>query len=316
MMDNRFFVFLLFFFVNCVLLAQNVHNQKLVAVTIDDLLINGPDKDTDLIEDMTLLLLNKLSADKITAVGFVNERQLTTNGEEERRTQILSRWLDAGMELGNHTYSHVSMHDVPLDDYKADVLKGETISKKLSAAHNKKMEYFRHPYLRTGESIETKKEFKKFLASNGYIIAPVTIENSDYYFANLYRRAKLNSDSMTMKIAAESYLKFTREMFDYCEMLSRQLFGRQIKHVFLIHSNELNADYLEPVIEIIKSRGYEFTSLSDALTDEAYNLPDNYVGKYGPIWTQRWALDRGLKEFVKLEPEIPPNIRELYESYK
>lgn len=314
-------VFLSFFIFSCLLfngglVAQTAVEQKLIAVTVDDLLINGPGKDTDVIEEMTLQLLRKLNANKITAVGFVNERQLSTNSEDDRRTSILNLWLEHGMELGNHTYSHVSMHDVPLKEYEENILKGEVVTNKLLAKQNKKARYFRHPYLRTGESLETKKEFDKFLAEHGYTIAPVTIENSDWYFSNIYRRAKANSDSATMKIVVDSYLQFTKDVIEYGELLSEKLFRRQIKHVFLIHANELNADCIEQIAEIIKSYNYGFTTLEDALTDEAYKLPDNFVGKYGPIWTQRWALDKGMKDIVKLEPEIPGSIVELYDSYK
>jgi hypothetical protein len=98
-------------------------------------------------------------------------------------------------------------------------------------------------------------------------------------------------------------------------MLSQELFGRQIKHIFLIHANELNADYLDDVVKAIKSFGYQFTTLEDALTDEAYKLPDNFLGKYGPVWTQRWALDKELKDILIKEPDIPLNIRELNEKY-
>jgi peptidoglycan/xylan/chitin deacetylase (PgdA/CDA1 family) len=207
------------------------------------------------------------------------------------------------------------MHDVPLNEYEENFLKGEVVTNKLMAKYNKKARYFRHPYLRTGESLETKKDFDKFLTAHGYTIAPVTIENSDWYFANLYRRAKTKSDSATMQLAAESYLQFTKDIIEYGEMLSQELFGRQIKHVFLIHANELNADYLDDVVKVIESYGYQFTTLEDALTDEAYKLPDNFIGKYGPVWTQRWALDKGLKDILIKEPDIPLNIRELYEKY-
>lgn len=298
------------------LFAQNPPQQKLMAVTVDDVLINGPDKDLETIETMTINLLNTFRSENIEAVGFVNEVKLYTNDETDKRTALLKMWLDYGMDLGNHTFSHVSMHDVSLKEYEENFLKGEVVTKKLLSGQGKSIRYFRHPYLRTGESIETKKEFDKFLADRGYTIAPVTIENSDWYFANIYRRAIANSDSTTMKIVTEAYLQFTKDVIEYGELLSEKLFGRQIKHVFLIHANELNADCFEQVAEIIKSYNYGFTTLEDALTDEAYKLPDNFVGKYGPIWTQRWALDKGMKEIVKLEPEIPGPIRELYDSYK
>lgn len=298
------------------LFAQSAPQQKLMAVTIDDLLINGPDKDVSVIENITIKLLSKLRSENIEAVGFVNEEKLYTNNETEKRTALLKMWLEYGMDLGNHTFSHVSMHDVSLKEYEENFLKGEVVTKKLLSGEGKSIRYFRHPYLRTGESIETKKQFDNFLADRGYTIAPVTIENSDWYFANVYRRAIANSDSATMKVVAEAYLNFTKDVIEYGELLSEKLFGRQIKHVFLIHANEINADYFAKIITIIKSYQYGFTTLEDALSDKAYELPDNFTGKYGPIWTQRWALDKGLNEIIKLEPRIPDKVRELYDTYK
>ncbi len=38
---------------------------------------------------------------------------------------ILNLWLDAGADLGNHTFTHPDINDVPLAQYTADIVKGE-----------------------------------------------------------------------------------------------------------------------------------------------------------------------------------------------
>ncbi len=51
-------------------------------------------------EKDTRQLLRSLAANRIRAVGFVNENQLYTDGVlDEERARLLNLWLDAGHEL-------------------------------------------------------------------------------------------------------------------------------------------------------------------------------------------------------------------------
>ncbi len=55
-------------------------------------------------------------------VGFVNEGKLFLEGETpadaEARIAVLKTWVDAGFELGNHTYSHRSLNRTPLEEFE------------------------------------------------------------------------------------------------------------------------------------------------------------------------------------------------------
>ena len=77
--------------------------------------------------NITQRLLKTITDNKIPAVGFVNERKLFVRGETDRRIAFLQMWLDAGMELGNHTFSHILIDRNTLDAYKEDVIRGETV---------------------------------------------------------------------------------------------------------------------------------------------------------------------------------------------
>ena len=85
---------------------------------------------------LTKKLVAHLREQKVPTVGFVNEVKLHENGPEQlaARSALLEQWLDAGVELGNHTYSHVDINAVALADYTQDVLKGEEITRALMRA--------------------------------------------------------------------------------------------------------------------------------------------------------------------------------------
>ncbi|HVE57938.1 MAG TPA: hypothetical protein VNB22_13985, partial [Pyrinomonadaceae bacterium] len=55
----------------------------------------------------------------------------------------------------------------------------------------------------------------------------------------------------------------------------------------------------------LKKRGYKFVSLEEALKDEAYRLPDNFVRRNGISWLHRWALDKGKENILPDEPKTP-----------
>ena len=95
-------------------------------------------------------------------------------------------WLDAGFELGNHSYSHPDFHTTPLESFEADVLKGEAVLRPLLKSRGMEPRFFRHPFLHTGRDLETRARFEQFLADHGYRVAPVTIDNDEYIFAAAY----------------------------------------------------------------------------------------------------------------------------------
>jgi peptidoglycan/xylan/chitin deacetylase (PgdA/CDA1 family) len=281
--------------------------QKTVAITIDDLPVNSSRNDVATQTTITRKLLRAIKSNRVPAIGFVNESKLLTDGKlDEKRVALLRMWLDAGLELGNHTFSHPDLHRISLETFKADVIRGEEVTTKLLKTNGRALRYFRHPFLHSGNNLETKREFEKFLAERGYTIAPVTIDNSEWIFARAYDNALMRGDKQIAKRIAEAYIPYMEEKFAYFEQQSKALFGYQMKQTLLIHANALNADYFDRLARMIKKRGYEFISLEDALTDKAYTSPDTYAGPAGITWIHRWAITAGKSDdFFRGEPRTP-----------
>jgi peptidoglycan/xylan/chitin deacetylase (PgdA/CDA1 family) len=285
---------------------------KEVCVTFDDLPLNGPDIDLTRLRAMTVKLLAVIKAHNVPAVAFVNERKLYRFGEMDERVAILKLWLDAGLELGNHTYSHPSLQTTPLAAFEEDVMRGETITRMLLEQKGMKLRYFRHPFLRTGPTLEVRAAFEKFLTERGYTVAPVTFDDADYMFNTVYVKARERNDAALIKRTGEAYLEHLRTMVDFFEKLSLEAVGSPVRHVLLLHANELNADYFDGVARMFSERGYAFVTLARALEDKAYRLPDNYAGPWGMSWLHRWAYSRGMKQTLKAEPDPPEFIQKLY----
>ncbi len=296
-----FLVFCFSFFAQ----AQN-KTQRFIAVTIDDLPVVSTRRDLKTRQEITKKLLKHITKAQIPAVGFVNEGKLYANDKrDEAQIDLLRSWLDANLELGNHTFSHLSLHDNSLEKYKDDILKGEIITKELLQAKGMKMRYFRHPYLWTGLSLETKSGLNKFLAEHNYTIAPVTIDNSDWIFAGGYDKAFDKNDKKLMKRIGDAYVPYLEAKMDYWERQSVKIFGREIRQILLLHANFINSDYFDDIAEMLKKRNYQFVTLENALNDEAYKLPDNFVKRNGISWLHRWAFDKGKENILTGEPKMP-----------
>ena len=283
--------------------------RRQVAVTFDDL--PAPYGDLEEMRRLTARLLESVKRNGVPAVGFVNERKLFVRGEMDARTDLLRAWLDAGLELGNHTFSHINLQRAPLEDYKDDVVRGETITRMLLAERGKKLRYFRHPFLFTGTTPEYKRGLSEFLDARGYTVAPVTIDNGDYIFAKVYFEAKKRGDAATAKRVADAYVPYMESVFEHFERLSTETFGREVRQVLLLHANEINADRFDELAAMLKRRGYAFVTLEEALKDPAYKEPDALY-KNGISWLHRWRMAKGLP--VKWEPEAPKFVDELYKA--
>ena len=280
---------------------------KQMAVTIDDLPVNSIRKDLATHREITGRLLEAISRAGLPAIGFVNENKLLTNGKlDPERIALLERWLAADIELGNHSYSHPDLHRVELEEFKADVLRGETVLRELLQAQDSKLRYFRHPYLHTGRDLETKRALEEFLEERGYRVAPVTVDNSEWIFARAYDLTHDRGDRERMQKIARAYLDYMDAKVAFFEAQAEQLFGRPIRHVLLLHANRLNADHLGALVERLRSAGYAFISLDAALEDPAYRSEDRYTGRGGISWLHRWALTRDVdRSFFKGEPVTP-----------
>lgn len=100
--------------------AAGTPPARQIAIIIDDLPAGAAQTmSAAAIVQMTTQLLAALKQQNVPAVGFVNERKLYyQGGEVDERIRALSLWLDAGFELGNHTYGHTSLNGAGLKEFE------------------------------------------------------------------------------------------------------------------------------------------------------------------------------------------------------
>lgn len=299
-----------------VLISSAFAQNKTMSITIDDLpVVSYGTDDPEFHLRVTQDLIRTFDEYDIPAIGYVNEFKLYRDGQPDSdQVNLLELWLKNGYELGNHTFSHKNYHQVSFEEFTADVIKGEKISRELSEKYDKPYQYFRHPYLRLGLSESHADSLRLFLEEQGYTEAPVTIDNEDYLFAQAYHRAFQAHDQPLMQKIGDAYLKYMTDKLLFYEESSEKLFGRNIAQTLLIHASLLNAHYLDDLAEVYKEHGYRFVSQTGVLKDPAYETPFTRYGDWGISWIDRWALTQKVeREFFEGDPVTPEFIKRLNE---
>jgi peptidoglycan/xylan/chitin deacetylase (PgdA/CDA1 family) len=297
----------------CVISPSTAQTDREIAITMDDLpASNAHNMSGPTIIDINTKITATLCEDKIPAIGFVNEAKLYKSGEVDQRIQALAVWLDSGLDLGNHTFSHLSLNRGGLQAFEEDVLRGETVTRLLLKQHKMTLRFFRHPYLDAGRDLQTRREAEAFLAARGYRVAPVTVDAWDWMFGAVYEDAKKRGDANLQQELVRLYLTHTDAILAWTEQMSRDLVGYEIKQILLLHANQMEADHLKGVLDLLRKRGYRFISLGDALADPAYSLPDSYVGEEGTDWLTHWAITRGKPP--QGHPEVPASVTDRFNS--
>jgi peptidoglycan/xylan/chitin deacetylase (PgdA/CDA1 family) len=299
--------------------ATATEPDRRIAVTIDDLPwarldgITPPD-----LQARHERLIAALEQAAVPGVGFVNENKLEMEGKvDPQRLAMLEDWLDAGYELGNHTYSHADINEVGVAAFEKEILDGERQLRPLLAERGQVPRWFRHPYLRAGRTAEQKAAVASFLDAHGYRIAPVTVDNGEWVWAFAYANV-MNTQADTPQREALllrlrlGYVPYMLNKLDYYEAQSQQLLGYALPQIWLMHANELNADSFVELIAATRRRGYRFITLDEAMRDPAYTHADGYNGRYGPSWLHRWAMaEKKPKEFYAGEPVVPQWVLDL-----
>ena len=276
---------------------------RAVALTFDDLPVADTKDPTEALF-VNRALLNALKKHHAPAIGFVNEKTVEELGSENGK-RILQHWVREGFDLGNHTFSHADLNNITFELFKQEVARGEDSFRPMLAEVGRTPRFLRFPFNHTGDTKEKHDSVAAFLKQRGYQVAACTIDNEDYLFNASYIQMLAKKDeAQAVKLRAE-YLAYTAVEIDYYASLHKQIFGREIPQVMVLHANRLNADILEEILSLFEEKKYRFVSLEAAQSDPAYRVPDTFVTKFGPMWGYRWAKELGIEVDGSLESEPP-----------
>jgi len=275
-----------------------------VALTFDDLPLNGgltPGYKQSDYARATLAVLKKHHVPP--SYGFVNAHGLERNPDG---ALVLKLWVAAGHPLGNHTYSHLDLTKNSPEEFGRDVLRNEPVLELLMPEAGKHdWRWLRYPYLHEGDTLEKRRAVRAFLASNGYRIAQTTLDYEDYLWNSAHARCVGKGDRAAVAWLRESYLSTANEMMRWQRENARTVFGRDIKHVLLLHLGSFSSHILPDLLTLLKKQGYEIVTLEEAQSDPIYETDPDYAAPRGGTLVELMMEKNGTPY-----PRIPQKPRE------
>jgi peptidoglycan/xylan/chitin deacetylase (PgdA/CDA1 family) len=262
-----------------------------VAVTVDDLPVHGPAPPGETRLAMTERLLSAFAAHHLPPVhGFVNGKPVDDDPATEA---VLRRWVAAGHQLGNHSWSHPSLNNTALDAYLADVRRGEEILARVAPRQTWKV--FRYPFLQQGDTIEKRDGVRRFLAEAGYTVADVTIDADDWAYNPPFVRCAQRGDQPTRLALRRAFIGGHVEELRRVRAVTRALAGREVPQVLLLHAGAADADAIDGLLTAFEAEGVRWIGLRAALDDPFYAPATHAPVPFGSALPYVLARERGLK---------------------
>jgi peptidoglycan/xylan/chitin deacetylase (PgdA/CDA1 family) len=197
--------------------------------------------------------------------GFVNGSRID---EQPADAAVLRAWRAAGYPLGNHTWSHMNLNQHSLEDFEVEVSRNEPLLN--ASMKDEDWHWFRFPFLAEGDTPAKRAGIRTFLLRNGYRIAGVTMSFGDYQWNEPYARCTVKGDGQAIASLEHSYLAAADQNINYYRGLSQTLAGRDIPYVLLMHIGAFDAEMLPQLLNLYRSKGFQFVTLEEAEGDEFY----------------------------------------------
>ena len=230
---------------------------------------------------------------KVRAILFANG---INGGDTPEGKAILQVWGVAGHLIANHSYSHwdLNQDEVSLEAYEADVLREEALIHDLPGFTKR----YRYPFLRAGNTVARRDGFYAFLKARENAIGHVSIDTADYLLDERLRKRLEKEPKADLAPYRDLYLKHLWACARFYDAWSREVFGREIPHVILMHCRLLNGLFLGDVIDFFRAKGWTWISPAEAFKDPVYALmPKNLPG--GEALADAVSAERGDQGFVK-----------------
>jgi peptidoglycan-N-acetylglucosamine deacetylase len=262
-----------------------------IALTMDDFNWNNSIKLNP--EQRNEAILGALHKHSVRAALFVIGRNI----ENERGKTLLSYWDKAGHLIGNHTYSHRNYNapEMTPGEFSQDILRAEELLKEFPRFRK----WFRFPMLNEGDTVAKRDELRASLTSHGYRMGYATIDNSDWLI-DMRLRARLEKDpNANLKPYRDFYLEHMWDRAQYYDSLAHKVAGRAVKHTILTHFNLLNALFLGDLMEMFKSKGWEWIDAEETFRDPVFNaMPKIVPAGQSIIWAlakESGKIDKNLR---------------------
>jgi peptidoglycan/xylan/chitin deacetylase (PgdA/CDA1 family) len=261
-----------------------------IALTFDDLPAAGDLPAGQTRSQIAAALTAELKANRLEGTyGFVNAVKLENNPDAQRALHI---WLDAGMNIGSHTWSHISLTANSAEAFEQEIDRNEPALEQYGETRD--WHWFRYPFLWEGDTLEKWRAVRAYLAQHGYRVAQVTLDFEDYAWNDAYARCSTKPDAESIAWLRQSYLEAATEYIRLGREEQQIAFGHEIPNVMLLHGTAFTTLMLPDLLNLLRQQGFGFAALAQVESDPAFLLDPDAALKYGGTLPDQFMDSRHL----------------------
>jgi peptidoglycan/xylan/chitin deacetylase (PgdA/CDA1 family) len=272
--------------------------HPVVALTFDDLPAGGGLHQGYTRTGIATQLTRELRAAHLKSVyGFVNGVGVADDPDMQ---QALRVWIAAGMNIGNHTWSHPALSDQTAAEFEHNIAINEPLLRQYAGKRD--WHWFRFPYLEEGATLEQRNDVRAWLHNHGYRIAEVTLNFNDDDWDDPFGRCLAKQDDASIAWLRQSYMQNAAEFIHLGRETEQLAFGHEIPAVLLLHETSFTTLMLPSLLHLLHQEGFRFASLPKVESNPVYSLNPNIGLPNGDSFPDAF-LDAHRKAYPHFEPE-------------
>lgn len=188
---------------------------------------------------------------------------------KESGASLLSCLDDNGHFLCNHSMNHLHLSSQTLDEFEEEI---KLVDEILSPYRNMR-KWYRYPFLDYGNRSPLGGSYSKTLQSLqilnelGYTEGFVTINTFDWHIDSRLAEAIRNGKSVDYEALKAVYIQLIKSWCEYYIEFYKNEISVEITHTLLLHANDLNALFMEEIIDMINQSGWKIVSPENAFSN-------------------------------------------------
>ena len=260
-----------------VLAIGPLNAHPVVALTFDDVPAAGALPAGQTRTQIATTLAAELKTNHLGGTyGFVNAVKLEYDPDAQKALHV---WVKAGMNVGSHTWSHISLTANTANAFEQEIAQNEPALTEYASGLD--WHWFRYPFLWEGDTLEKRRAVRSYLQQHGYRVAQVSLDFEDYAWNEPYARCSAKQDVAAIAWLKQSYLDTATEYIRLGREEQLIAFGREIPNVLLLHETAFTTLMLPQLLDLLRTEGFRFATLPDVEEDAAYARDPDAALKYG-----------------------------------
>ena len=176
-----------------------------------------------------------------------------------------------GHYLANHSTNHLHFSGLSLAEFEAEIAETDA----LLTPYTNMRKWFRFPYLDYGNRVNAGGSEEKAVAARrllqklDYQDGHVTINTFDWHINGRLQQALADQQKINYDALKELYLCLLQEWCQYYAALYASQ-SAPFVHTLLFHANDLNALYLEDIIQMLECSNWTIVSPELAMSDTSW----------------------------------------------